>query len=108
MFAARRQAEVDALLKGVGLDQVTGMTLATFDPRRLRGEGEAHPYAVASSWLAQIADLTRSDYHNVASPPCALYFYCPEKGRGKTHLAAALAREIQRARALVCFLHEEA
>lgn len=108
MSAARRQAEVGALLAGVGLDQVAGMTLATFDPHRLAGDAATHPYHVASSWLAQITDLPRANYHDRDGPPAALYFYCPGKGRGKTHLAAALAHELRRAHALVTFLHEEA
>jgi DNA replication protein DnaC len=98
---------VDQLLAGAGLDQVAGMTLASFDPRRLRGDGESHPYTLAARWLAQIADAPLADYRDRAGPPAALYFYCPGKGRGKTHLAAALAWELRRTRELVCFLHEE-
>lgn len=106
--AAKRQADVDALLAGVGLDQVAEMTLARFDPRRLAGDDDTHPYAVASRWLAQITDLPRADYHDPDGPAACLFFYCDGKGRGKTHLAAALAHELRRAHALVCFLHEEA
>lgn len=106
--AAKRQADVDSLLAGAGLDLVRGLTLAGFDPRRLRGDAESHPYHAATSWLAEIADRPVADYHDLAGPPCALYFYSSGKGRGKTHLAAALANEMQRAHALICFLHEEA
>jgi DNA replication protein DnaC len=111
-----RQAELDAALHArearaalaeSGLEPLDEMTLATFDPRRLRSTDGAHPYQVATRWLADIADLPRARYADPGGPPAALYFYCPGKGRGKTHLAAALAWELCRSER-VAFLHEEA
>lgn len=102
-----RRREADQLLAGAGLDQVQGMTLERFDPRRLKGDDVSHPYQVASRWLATITERPLADYHDRSSPPAALYFYCPGKGRGKTHLAAGLAWELRRTREVVCFLHEE-
>lgn len=107
--AERRQAEADRLLGDTGMGQVAGFTLDRFDPRRLRETAEIpHPYPLAARWVADITDRRCGDYHDPTAPPVALFFYCPGKGRGKTHLAAALAWEVRRRHSLTCFLHEEA
>lgn len=107
--AARRQAEADRLLGDTGMAQVAGFTLDRFDPRRLQETAEIpHPYPLATRWVADIIDRRCGDYHDPTAPPAALFFYCPGKGRGKTHLAAALAWEVRRRHSLTCFLHEEA
>lgn len=106
----QRRRELAALLEGIGLDQVADMTLARFDPRRLRDTDVPHPYPIAAEWLAEVMDRPRADYHDRSSPRAGLFFYSPadEPGRGKTHLAAALGHEIARQHALVAFLHEHA
>lgn len=79
------------------------LTLATFEPDRLQvAPGEPHPFPVAQRWLADaLAQSTISGYRT--GPPAALYFRGP-RGRGKTHLAVAIAlaaREAGRRIALV-------
>jgi hypothetical protein len=68
------------------------MTLERFDQTLLRNDvGDAHPYTVGTSWLRAIeAYGPRADVTDSNSPPQALYFYSPQPGCGKTHLAAGL------------------
>jgi len=63
-------------------------TLDTFDPSRLTNGDKL--VAAGQRWLDQIGGLPFAD-RSYADPRCCLYFYSAGKGRGKTHLAAALA-----------------
>jgi hypothetical protein len=103
---AQAQGEADRLLRSCGLERITHLTLASFVPQYLAGDEEAHPYHVATDWLAEIADLPEARYDVAESPVCALFFYCPGRGRGKTHLAAALALEARRRGKLAAFVEE--
>ena len=104
--AAQGQQQADALLRSCGLDRIGHLTLARFVPQWLAGDDDAHPYAVATAWMAQIAEESVAQYHTVESPAAALFFYCPGKGRGKTHLAAALALEARRRGNLTAYVEE--
>jgi hypothetical protein len=107
--AERRQAEANALLGMSDGHRYTAFTLASFNPHLLRADApHAHPYQIASSWLARALDYgRRADYRDPASPPAALFFYSAEKGRGKTHLAAALANAAQQGDKLVAIIDEQ-
>jgi hypothetical protein len=103
--AAKRQQEADALLGDTGMRLIEHLTLDRFDPRRLVAPDErAHPYHIASRWLAALGDRPTADYHSEL--PAALYFYSPGKGRGKTHLAAGLAWEARKAHKLTAYVGE--
>jgi DNA replication protein DnaC len=63
-------------------------TFGTFDSTRLVNGDKL--VAAARRWLEQISDLSFAD-RGYADPRCCLYFYSGGKGRGKTHLASAIA-----------------
>jgi len=63
-------------------------SLETFDSSRLVGGDKL--VAAARRWLDQSGELAVAD-RSYADPRCCLYFYSGGKGRGKTHLAAAVA-----------------
>lgn len=63
-------------------------TLETFQTDRLTGGAKL--VTAARKWLDQAALLPFAD-RTYAEPRCCLYFYSGGKGRGKTHLAAAIA-----------------
>lgn len=87
-----------------GLRRVAHLQLIAFNPARLRSAGGLHPYDVATGWLMVVADMDHSDERG-AGPPPALWFHCPNPGRGKTHLAAGLALDHKAATGRpVCFL----
>ena len=94
--AAASQAYRDRLMAAAqdydGLKRVQHLQLLSFNPARLRAVGGIHPYDVGTGWLMIIGELDRSDVHGTGPPP-ALWFYCPNPGRGKTHLAAGLAMD---------------
>lgn len=75
-----------------GLKRVAHLQLRSFNPARLRAVGAFHPYDVGTGWLMIIGELDRSELRG-SGPPPALWFYCPNPGRGKTHLAAGLAHD---------------
>lgn len=67
-------------------------TLETFDASRLSNGDQL--LAIVCGWLGAISP------HPVApsysdKPRCCLYFYSQGKGRGKTHLAAALVNQVR-------------
>jgi hypothetical protein len=104
--ASHAQQQADDLLKASGMAGVAHLTLASFDPRRY--PEDQNPYEMASRWLARALEYgATADYHDPASPPAALWFYAPGKGRGKTHLAAALAWEARREHRLTALIEEE-
>lgn len=101
--AALRDRLMAAAMDYDGLRRVQHLQLRGFVPARLRPVGGVHPYDVAVRWLAFIADLDRGDERS--GPPLALWFHCPNPGRGKTHLAAGLAHDHKAATGRpVCFL----
>lgn len=106
--ARYRQEQANRLLGDTGLAQVAGMTLATFDPARIRSRTQqGHPFTVATAWLeAALAYGPQADYRDAASPPAALFFYSPGKGRGKTHLASGIAVEASARHRLVAVVQE--
>lgn len=88
--AQRRQYERDeALLGDPGAKRIQRFQLSTFDPNLLTAETPAqHPYTVVTEWLVSVLQ-------NEQDIATALYLYSPGKGRGKTHLAAALYWEVR-------------
>ena len=78
------------------------MTLAAFRPT----DADAATYAAVTQWLRdiQIAQVVTSDR---LSPPAALYLHGP-RGRGKTHLAIALALDLYGRGRRVAILNERA
>lgn len=100
-------------ITGTSMEQVAHFQLATFEPERLLGAGDEHPFNIATSWLAQILDRRCGDYRDPDAPQAALYFYAPSDGkgdegtgRGKTHLAAGLLWEAHRQRKLTVYVDE--
>lgn len=95
--AAQRSTDLTARSTGYQAQQRNGtpparrdlaaFTLDSFDPTRLEG-GEKLVKA-ALRWLELIAPLPVAPSYR-KDPRACLYFYSPGKGRGKTHLAAAL------------------
>lgn len=78
------------------------MTLETFDASRYPAEG--NPLTEGRRWVDATLDAPVGDYHR--GPAVVLYLYSPGKGRGKTHLAAALAGLVHAAGRLVYFADE--
>lgn len=90
---------VEALISDVRTYQ--HFTLDTFDHKRLEGGDQL--VRASQRWLEQASALPFAD-RAYADPRCCLYFYSSGKGRGKTHLAAAvamLARAAQKTIAIV-------
>lgn len=65
-----------------------GFTFDSFDSSRLVGGDKL--VAAARRWLEQASALSVAD-RSYADPLCCLFFYSGGKGRGKTHLASAVA-----------------
>lgn len=63
------------------------MTFDTFDWTRYPDAN--NPAGEARAWIDAVLPLPVADYHD--GPVACLYFYSPGKGRGKTHLASAIA-----------------
>jgi DNA replication protein DnaC len=68
--------------------QYQAFTLDTFDSSRLTNGDKL--VAAGRKWLEQISAMPFAD-RTYADPRCCLFFYSAGKGRGKTHLAAAIA-----------------
>lgn len=80
------------------------MTMAAFNPALLIG---GFPLVrQLESWLARVVPAAQcaEDYRTPAT--CALWFYSAGRGRGKTHLAAALALAAREAERLVAIVDE--
>ena len=85
-----RRAAAEHIMSQLGLMRARQFKLESFDRSLLSTPiGGSHPYDIACKWLEGVRGVTEGDYHR--GPPVALYFYSAGKGRGKTHLAAALA-----------------
>lgn len=78
-------------------------TLDTFDAARLCGGDKL--VAAARRWLDQALPLPVAD-RSYADPRCCLYFYSGGKGRGKTHLAAAIALLARAAKKSIAIVDE--
>ena len=84
----------------VGAEQIAdvrayqGFTIDTFDASRLT-DGRKLVRA-ATRWLDKIMAAPACDQDFGSPARCCLYFYSPGKGRGKTHLASAIALEARR------------
>lgn len=78
-------------------------TLSSFSPAKLTN-GE-RLIAVVSGWLTAIHALPYAPSY-YEKPRCCLYFYSSGKGRGKTHLAAALLNEARGMGKLAAFADE--
>lgn len=85
----RRDAQ-ERLAKQLGLWRVRDFRINTFQREWLQAAHDAdHPLDYALRWLEGVRGTDQGHYHH--GPPPALYFYSQGKGRGKTHLASALA-----------------
>jgi hypothetical protein len=104
--SAQRMADIDsALLGDAGHKRIEHLTLDCFDPYLLDGDGAEHPYTVATTWLDTIRDRAGVIRYG-QGPPACLYFYSAGKGRGKTHLAAALFHQARLFGCRVAFVEE--
>ncbi len=114
---ARKEAQITAAhstqptevqLVNASLAQIAHFTLETFASKRLTSTSpEAHPLAVATTWLERILHRPRGDYRDEQALPAALYFYSRGNGRGKTHLAAALVNAAREASKRAVFVNEQ-
>lgn len=99
---AHRQSLQRAMMDYDGLADLARYQLRAFNPNRLRATNRTHPYDLATAWLNSIAERGRG--HEREGPPLALWFYCPNPGRGKTHLAAGMALDLRAGGHVVSFL----
>lgn len=104
---AKQQSDAVATLGDDGLGRVAGMTFDAFDPAWLTSDAASHPLHIARNWLTTVLARASADYRDPACPPACRYFYSPGKGRGKTHLAAAIALACRQVRGPVAWLEEE-
>ncbi len=103
------QRQKEEKMKDDSMRRIAHLTLDTFEPGWLNSETPAqHPYAVATAWLSRILPAPHGDYRTATLPPAALYLYSPGKGRGKTHLAAAITNAARDAGKRVAFVEEHA
>lgn len=78
-------------------------TLDSFDATRLVGGDKL--VAAGRRWLEQASALPFAD-RSYTDPRCCLYFHSAGKGRGKTHLAAAIALEARAAKKAIAIVDE--
>lgn len=105
--AAARQAQAERELGDTGLKRIEQFTFDTFDASLLRSRNRSeHPALVARTWLQSIRDRPRGNLQDEQALATALYFYSPGKGRGKTHLAGAIANAAREYGKVVAFLEE--
>ena len=78
-------------------------SLETFDASLLSGGDKL--LLAARRWLDQASALPFAD-RSYGDPRCCLYFYSGGKGRGKTHLAAAIALEARAANKPISIVDE--
>ncbi len=91
-----------------GLGALNGMTLQTFHRSWLTPSPDGtHPLDVVTAWLRDVVDYGGSaNYRDVHSPPACLFLHSGGKGRGKTHLAAALGWQALALGKPVAFIEE--
>jgi len=105
-YRAQRMQEIDrATLGDPGGQLVAQLTMDAFHREWLKEAEGRHPYDLALRWFAAIKDRDGPDRAGEGPPP-ALYFHCRGKGRGKTHLAAALLNLARDALRRVAFIEE--
>lgn len=103
------EAQADEKLIAEGVRRMAHLTMEQFEPQLLTSDtATSHPCAVATTWFNRILALPHGNYRDEHCPPAALYFYSPGKGRGKTHLAAAVANLARQAGKSVAFVEEHA
>lgn len=87
-------ADAGRLVEPVRVDirDIQRFTLDSFDVSAL--QDGAKLVRAATRWLAAIEGKPAGSYHD--GPPVCLFFHSEGKGRGKTHLAAAVAMEAYR------------
>ncbi len=103
------QRQKDEQVNAASMRRIVHLTLETFEPQWLHSATPIeHPYAVATAWLTRILQAEQGDYRAVEAPPAALFFYSPGKGRGKTHLAAAITNAALAAGKRAAFTEEHA
>ena len=78
-------------------------TFETFDCARLVGGDKL--VAAARRWLEQARALPFAD-RSYTDPRCCLFFHSAGKGRGKTHLAAAIALAARAAKKAISIVDE--
>lgn len=108
LAAASVGVQVDARVEQIrdGVD-LSAFTFESFDPDRLKGG--AGLVAAARRWLDLIQPhAVAPSYPDEETPRPCLYFYSAGKGRGKTHLAAAIANAARADGRLVAFADEMA
>lgn len=101
-----RRRAADQLAEALGLKRVEQFQMESFDRDRLitpDGDG-SHPLDIAKAWVDSLEGLEQSNFRH--GPPPALYFYSQGKGRGKTHLASAIAWEMYNRGFLTAFIEE--
>lgn len=106
----RLQARDARLLGDPGLERIADWTLDRFNPHLLaevpiEGGGSYHPYTVVTDWYTRILDAPRAT--RGAGPEAALLLYSPGKGRGKSHLAAAMVHQARVDRKRFAFIEEQ-
>lgn len=79
-------------------------SFANFDPAQLNGGAQL--VRAAQRWLERIDGKPIGNYHDTDGPAVCLYFYSQGKGRGKTHLASAIAMDAYLRGKLVAFADE--
>jgi hypothetical protein len=92
LHEAQARDDYTRRVKASGLGALNGMTLDAFHRSWLSLSPDGtHPVDVATAWLRDALDYgLAANYRDVHSPPACLYLCSAGKGRGKTHLAAAL------------------
>lgn len=85
------------------LRKIARFQLLNFDRSQVRNPEANVDYA--ERWLNAIEQTASAQsFHH--GPPCALYIYSPGRGRGKTHIAAAIANEATKRGKLADFVDE--
>lgn len=101
--AYKQEQERKAEWTTLGLDRIAQFQLGNFK-RSLLTAGAIHPLDLAERWTKAVLGQETAD--RLQGPPHALLFYSQGKGRGKTHLAAAIANHIRLAGRRVAFVQE--
>ncbi len=109
MAAHYHQRHKEEQLAHENLRRIAHFTLDSFEPGLLTSDTrEEHPYTIATTWFDRIWGHPHGNYRDPAAPPAALFFYSPGKGRGKSHLGAALANLAAAKGKRVAFVEEHA
>lgn len=82
---------------------ISQFTFETFDADRLANGAQL--VAIAAGWLEKVSPYPVAPSYD-EKPVACLYFHSPGKGRGKTHLAAALVNEVRAHRRTAVLIDE--